>query len=108
MQIKSRYKNYDSRIVDEAYEGLKTGKVQATREDLWKAIDYERAIKRAYELGKKDKAVDTSDKFQASSPNSGMNITQSSDVPKKGDKENGVDYFKRLALKNAKNLGIKL
>ena len=108
LQIKSRYKNYQPQIVDQAFEGLKTGKVQATREDLWKAIDYEQAVKRAYELGKKDRALETKDSFQASSPASGLNVTQSKDVPKQGPKENGVEYFKRLALGNAKKLGIKI
>lgn len=108
LQIKSRYKNYDPRIVDNAFNGLRSGQVQATREDLWKAIDYENAVKRAYELGKKDRALDLNDKVQASSPANGLNVTQSKDVPLRANKESGIEYFKRLALQNAKKLGVKI
>jgi hypothetical protein len=108
LQIKSRYKNYEPKYVDEAFNGLVSGKIQATREDLWKAIDYENAVKRAYELGKKDRALDLNEKVTASSPASGFNMNQSKDVPQKGEKENGVEYFKRIAMRNAQKLGIKL
>jgi len=108
LQIKSRYKNYEPKYVDEAFQGLVSGKIQATREDLWKAIDYESAVKRAYELGKKDRALDLNEKVTASSPASGFNMNQSKDVPSKGEKENGVEYFKRIAMRNAQKLGIKL
>ena len=108
LQIKSRYKNYEPKYVDEAFNGLVSGKIQATREDLWKAIDYENAVKRAYELGKKDRALDLNEKVTASSPASGFNVNQSKDVPQKGEKENGVEYFKRIAMRNAQKLGIKL
>jgi hypothetical protein len=108
MTIKARYKNYEPKYVDEAFNGLVSGKIQATREDLWKAIDYENAVKRAYELGKKDRALDLNEKVTASSPASGFNVNQSKDVPQKGEKENGVEYFKRIAMRNAQKLGIKL
>jgi hypothetical protein len=108
MTIKARYKNYEPKYVDEAFNGLVSGKIQATREDLWKAIDYENAVKRAYELGKKDRASDLNEKVTASSPASGFNVNQSKDVPQKGEKENGVEYFKRIAMRNAQKLGIKL
>lgn len=108
LQIKSRYKNYEPKSVDEVFQGLMTGKIQATREHLWKVVDYDDAVKRAYELGKKDRALDLNEKVQASSPAQGINAQQSKDVPNKGDKENGVEYFKRLALQNAKKLGIKI
>lgn len=107
-ELKTRYKNYDPRNVDEVFTGLLSGKLQATREHLWKVIDYDDAVKRAYELGKKDRALDLNEKVQASSPATGMNVPQSKDVPNKGERENGVEYFKRLALQNAKKLGIKI
>lgn len=108
LQIKSRFKNYDPKSVDEVFQGLMSGKIQATREHLWKVVDYDSAVKRAYELGKKDRALDLNEKVQASSPAQGLNAHQSKDVPMRGEKENGVEYFKRLALQNAKKLGIKI
>lgn len=107
-ELKTRFKNYDNKKVDETFNGLLSGQLQATREHLWKVIDYDDAVKRAYQLGKKDHALDLNEKVQAVSPGAGLNITKSSDVPAKGDKESGIEYFKRLALQNAKKLGVKI
>jgi len=108
MELKTRYKNYEPKDVDAIFHGLLTGKVQATREHLWKAIDYENAVKRAYALGRQDRNLDLTEKVNASSAASGINISQSKDVPKKGNHESGTEYFKRLAIQNAKKLGIKI
>lgn len=61
--LKSKYANYASDVVDTTTQGLMSGKVKATREDLWKVIDYENAVRRAYELGKQDKLIDNQEKI---------------------------------------------
>ena len=60
--LKNKYANYASDIVDTTTQGLMSGKIQATREDLWKVIDYENAVRRAYELGKQDKLTENTEK----------------------------------------------
>jgi hypothetical protein len=108
LEIKSRYKNYDPKKVDDIFQGLLSGKVQATREHLWKVLDYEDAVKRAYKMGQADKNMDINDKVQASSSTGNLNIQQSSDVPKRNEKESTVEYFKRIAARNAQKYGVKL
>ena len=55
-QLKSRYANYAPDIVDTTIYRLVKGEVQANREYVWKAIDYDDAVQRAYELGKQDRS----------------------------------------------------
>ena len=51
-QLKQKYGNYAPDVVDTTLSNLMSGKQQATREDIWKVIDYEDGVKRAYELGR--------------------------------------------------------
>lgn len=104
--LKGRYKNYDPNAVNEIYNGLMTGKVQANLEHLWKALDYEAAIKRSYELGKRESAGEIHEKINASTPVGGLSVSQNYVPPKKDAKISGPDYFKQLALKRMKQMGI--
>ena len=98
---KGKYANYDSGAVDIITANLLAGKVQATREDLWKVYDYEGAVKRAYELGKQDKNLDTGDKLQSTSIEGGT--VTSTEAPLKQDEgESDSAYWKRLGEHNLK------
>lgn len=101
MSLKSKYANYAPERVDEIYQGMMKGTVQATREHLWKVIDYEPAIQRAYELGKNDRKLEMGEKVAASSTTNGVSVTPSNDVPVRLANESGPEYFKRIALSNA-------
>ena len=103
--LKTRYKNYNPDAVTEIYNGLLTGKVQANLEHLWKALDYEAAIKRSYELGKRESTGDIQQKMNVSAP-TGMNVSPAMEVAKKDPRMSGADYFKNLALKRMKQMGI--
>ena len=105
-QLKTRYKNYNPDAVNEIYQGLLTGKVQANLEHLWKALDYEAAIKRSYELGKRESQGDVQQKMNAATPAVGLNVNQAHEVVRKEPKQSGADYFKNLALKRMKQMGI--
>ena len=47
-ELKTRYANYNPQAVDTLTADMLSGKYQATREDLWRAYDYESAVKRSY------------------------------------------------------------
>ena len=98
-QLKGKYANYASDIVDTTINKLVKQEAIATREDVWKVVDYENAVKRAYELGKKDKEVELKGNVSHSLPN-GVNTREFSKVlpPEKGESDRG--YFKRIAEKN--------
>lgn len=106
MNLKNRYANYDPSSVNKVYQDMMQGRVQATREHLWKVVDYESAVKRAYELGKQDRKVEVSEKVNASSNPNLINITPSNDVPVRIQNESSTDYFRRIALNAARKVGV--
>ena len=59
---KEKYANYAPDVVDTITKDLMNNKRAATREDLWKVIDYENAVNRAYALGLSDKIVINNEK----------------------------------------------
>lgn len=95
-QLKVKYANYAPDIVDTTIHKLVKGEVKADREVVWKALDYEDAVQRAYQLGKQDRQLDTTEKTQAMSIE-GFNTTPQNDVPKPEQGESNTAYFKRLA-----------
>jgi hypothetical protein len=104
-QLKQRYRNYDANVVNDLRQQLLKGKVQATNEHLWKVVDYESAIQRAYKLGLQDRQLDMEPKIDATPVGgSGAQITPSGDAPVKAAGENTVCFFKRLADYNKKRL----
>lgn len=98
-QLKGKYSNYNPGSVDALYNDMLNGKVQATREHLWKVMDYDDAVKRAYELGKQDRNIDTTQKINSVS----IQGTQTTRSPERGGPVNGEStsaYFRRIAIDN--------
>ncbi len=104
MSLKTKYANYDPKSVNDIYQGMMNGSIQATREHLWKVQDYDSAVQRAYKLGLEDRASGLAEKVNASSTINGVSVTSSNDVPVRLAKESGVEYFKRIAIHNASKL----
>jgi len=80
-KLKNVYPDYDSKVVDQIQQDLLSGRLQATREHLWKVANFENAVERAYKLGLKDRNSEISDKFNASTVQSVRSITPSGEVP---------------------------
>jgi hypothetical protein len=95
-QLKGKYANYAPDIVDTTVSKLIRGEVQANREYIWKAMDYEDAVNRAYQLGLQDRATQLNEKQNATSVE-GFSATPQSEVPKQEQNESNNNYFKRLA-----------
>ena len=96
--LKTRYANYAPDIVDTTIKRLERGEVKADREVVWKALDYDDAVRRAYELGKQDRNLETQEKVNMISPE-GFAATPKSEVPPINQGESNSAYFKRLALR---------
>lgn len=96
-QLKGKYANYDAQSVDTITQDMLSGKYQATREDIWKVVNYEKAVTKAYELGKQDKAPEVQGKVQASSLD-GLNVASSENMPVREEKESDRSWFQRLAM----------
>jgi len=97
--LKNKYANYNPQAVDIITSDLMQGKRQVTREDIYKAMDYDEAVKRAYELGKQDSGLDKETKVIASSFDGGT-VTATGTPPEKEKGESDRAYFKRLAERN--------
>jgi hypothetical protein len=96
--LKGKYANYNSGAVDIITADLLAGKVQATREHLWKVLDYEDAVRRAYHLGLQDRKLEAEEKQKLSSVEGGT-VSPTETPPPKEEKESDKEYFKRLALR---------
>lgn len=100
-KLSERYKDYEPQAVDILTADLLSGKVQATREHLWKVLKYDDHVKRAYELGRQDRELDLKEK-EASSSIDSTQITHDPDKPQQGENERDEDYIKRLYAYNVK------
>jgi len=99
--LKQRYANYDPTVVDKAIADVAAGKIQLTREDIWKAIDYANGIKRAYKLREQDLQKENKEKLSAMTIDSTTNVTQPERVVK-DKKESTEDFIRRSYLKHSK------
>ena len=97
--LKNKYSNYDSQAIDILTADLLQGKVQATREHLWKVYDYEGAVERAYQLGLLDGKEGIKEKV-ASSSMEGTMATTNKEQPKPEKGENDRAFFRRIFLDN--------
>ena len=98
--LKTKYANYDPQAVDIITNELLTGKRQATREDLFRSLDYEKAVKRAYELGKQDGNLDKQDKVNASAYDGISTGKPATDVPVAEKNESTNSFFGRIVANN--------
>lgn len=106
-RLQQTYANYQPQTVDQVYNDMMTGKVQATREHLWKVADYDSAVNRAYQLGLQDRKIELGEKLNASSQPNNISVTPSSgDVPIKMPNESAPDYFRRIAQNAMRKVGV--
>jgi hypothetical protein len=102
--LKTKYANYNPEAVDMITSELLTGKRQATREDLFRSLDYENAVKRAYELGKQDSKIDKQEKINASSFDGVNSGKPAVDLPVAEKNESAQSYFGKLVFNNIKKM----
>ena len=99
-QLKQRYKNYNPQLIKDAIGDLMSGKATLTREHIYKALDYEDAIQRGYQLGLQDRALNTQEKKDALSlgGNGGtLNIKPAEEIPAKQPGQSFSDHWRNIA-----------
>lgn len=97
-KLRTKYKNYNPEAVDIVTADLLEGKEKATREHLWKVLDYEDFGKRCYALGKQDRATEVNEKINASSPTGYTAVSNDTIKPEKG--ESNSAYWNRVVAHN--------
>jgi hypothetical protein len=97
VRLKEKYgTDYAPDIVDTTISKLVKGETNATREDIWKVINYDAHVNKAYQLGKQDASVELKGKMGVSSPE-GFNATPTEKVePIKGESDS--NFFKRIVM----------
>lgn len=100
-QLKNKYVNYAPDIIDTLTTKLMRNEVKATREDLWKVIDYENAVRRAYELGKTDKLTENKEKVNGMSFDTGRNMSTPNTIERQKG-ETIQDFMKRSYTEHTK------
>ncbi len=100
-QLSQKYANYDAGAVARLTDDLVSHRVQATQEHLWKVIDYENAVNRAYELGLQDKNNFNQERVAGMTMPGGNNMTQPQTIDRlKG--ETVQAFFKRAYTERTK------
>ena len=95
--LKGKYANYAPDVVDTTVDSLVKGTVKATRESIWKYLDYDDAVKRAYELGKQDERGTKQDKINSMSYETGS-VTPNREVPQKLPTESDRSFLQKLYM----------
>jgi hypothetical protein len=86
--LKQKYANYDPEVVEKVVKDLQAGKAQINYEHIWRALDYEPGIQRAYDMAKQDKVVLNEDRAKAMSFDTNLNLAQPSTVEKQKGESN--------------------
>lgn len=99
LKLKEKYSDYDPTAIDSFSKDLNSGKYGTleTRELIFKALSFEKAIQRAYDIARKENSVDIGNKMNASSFDSSGNNGGSNPAPlERIQGEESKSYFKRL------------
>jgi hypothetical protein len=102
--LKSKFANYDSDYVDLTINKVVKGEAQIGLEDIWKALDYESAVNRAYELGKQDGAGRGKELNQNRSFEGGQ-VRNANSTLEAEKNESGPSFFRRLAISRLAEVG---
>lgn len=98
MGLQKKYANYNPQAIDILTADLLAGKVQATREHLHKVLDYDEAVKRAYDLGKNDGLSERQERVTSSSMQNGVAMSPAKEIPQPDKSDNTVSYFRKLVM----------
>ncbi len=95
--LKAKYADYDSDIVYPTVRSVVEGKAQIGLEDVFRAINYEKAVNKAYELGRQDALGKAKEKMGNMSYEGGQ-ISGTRSTLEAEKNESTPNFFKRLAM----------
>lgn len=101
-RLSTKYANYDSGAIDILSADLISGKAKGGPEEIYKVLNHDDNVRRAYEMGKRDERNGITERVELSSPStSSVNTRVEAPIlPEKEEKSK--TYFARLAA-NALN-----
>lgn len=97
-QLQAKYgKLYDSEKINSFLKEVQSGRRQLTREDIFKIVDYQRGLHRAFEWGKRENYEGDDDRQNASMLSSLSGGGEDSDtIPKRQKGESHYDFFQKV------------
>lgn len=96
IQLQQKYADYNPREIDQLWNDLSTGKIQATREHLYIINNHKQIVQSAYEYGIQQAKQLNQERANGIS-NNGMQVNNSNGLPTREKNENDVTFFSRLA-----------
>lgn len=104
-ELKSTYPDYDPEMINGFAQKYDRGEIdtRGLRELVYKGLNFEKAVERAYQLASKDRNGIISDKMNASSQASAISTTTVGDKPVMEKGESSAKFFSRLARWNMTN-----
>ena len=94
--LRTKYADYDSNKINQAFENLSRMNAAQVREHIYKAQLHDEHVKAAYEMGKMDRNNLNQEKLNVMTP-SGSNVISSDGVPTKNKGESDQSFFVRIA-----------
>lgn len=104
--LSQRYSDYDPQAIDSLKSDFIAGKVQATNEHLYKVLNYEKNVKAAYEMGRREALTGNVEKLQSSSLD-GQSALGAPSPFKKQENEDSKSFWNRIAAQTLKSVNTK-
>ena len=95
-QLKTTYAAYNPDAVTQLQTQLMDGRVNATREHLFKVLDYEDAVNRAYKLGREDEQSGIQHNVTQASTQVGGTTTFAENPPEKVEGETNLQHWHKV------------
>jgi len=107
--IKGKFEDYSPEQVNDFEAKLRRGVIDDStrREFIYKALNYEKHVNRAYNLKIQDESGKVQAKVNASTIDSTQSQTPAIDLPKREENEKTSNYFVKLARRNMEQLKLK-
>ena len=103
--LKQKYPNYNPNAVDTLTADLLQGKLQATREHLWKVQSYEQAVEAAYKMGREDERGGNIERVNSMSvPGTTTNTVVGKPPIERADNESTKSFAQRVFRNSFGNL----
>jgi hypothetical protein len=80
-ELSQRFPGYDGNKVNQLMSDLNSQKIQATRADLWKIVNWENDIQRSYKQGQADARNGITEKVNVGVPLNNLSVNASNEVP---------------------------
>ena len=93
--LRTKFPDYDSKIIDQACKDLAQSNIADVREYVYKSINYDKNVRNAYEMGKLEGQGKLNSKLNVIAPQ-GTTVTSNEGVPKKIAGESDKNFFIRL------------